>query len=361
MAAAGLAVESVSLRLGEFHLRDLTLAVAPGEVLVLLGPNGAGKSVSLETIAGFHRPARGRIRIAGREVTDWPPERRRIGFVFQSFGLFPHRSVAENVAMGMRPGQAGGPGEVAALLRRFGIAPLARRRPQFLSPGEMQRTALARALASRPDLFLLDEPFSALDAATRDGLRGELRQFLRETGIAALFVTHDHDDALALADRVAVMEAGAVVQTGAAAEVFARPASTAIARFLGFENLLEGRLLGTAGDGLARVAVGTGEILCPPPATPPPDGAVMLCIRAENVRIAAPGPLSGDNLFPVRVEALTALGPLRRITLAGAFPLTAYLLARDAAGLALGQVLTAQIEAAAIHVLPLGAAAGGRS
>ena len=361
MAAAGLAVESVSLRLGEFHLRDLTLAVAPGEVLVLLGPNGAGKSVSLETIAGFHRPATGQIRIAGREVTGWPPERRRIGFVFQSFGLFPHRSVAENVAIGMRPGQVDAAGEVAALLRRFGIAPLARRRPQFLSPGEMQRTALARALASRPDLFLLDEPFSALDAATRDGLRGELRQFLRETGIAALFVTHDHDDAQALADRVAVMEAGAVVQSGAPAEVFARPASPAIARFLGFENLLEGRLLGTAG-GLARVAVGGGEILCPLPATmPPPGGAVMLCIRAEAVRIAAPGPLSGDNLFPARVEALTALGPLRRITLAGAFPLTAYLLAPDAAGLAPGQALTARIDAAAIHVLPLADAGGGRS
>ena len=358
MEAAGLAVESVSLRLGEFHLRDLTLAVAPGEVLVLLGPNGAGKSVSLETIAGFHRPAKGQIRIAGREVTGWPPERRRIAFVFQSFGLFPHRSVAENVAMGMRPGQAGAADEVTALLRRFGIAHLAQRRPQFLSPGEMQRTALARALASRPDLFLLDEPFSALDAATRDGLRGELRQFLRETGIAALFVTHDHDDALALADRVAVMEAGAVVQTGAAAEVFARPASVAIARFLGFENLLEGRLLGTDGDGLARVAVGDGEILCPPPATPPPDGAVMLCIRAENVRIAAPGPLSGDNLFPTRIAALTALGPLRRITLAGAFPLTAYVLARDAVDFAVGQAKTAQIDAAAIHVLPLGAAAG---
>ncbi|HTT78451.1 MAG TPA: ATP-binding cassette domain-containing protein, partial [Stellaceae bacterium] len=168
------AVEGASLRLGDFALRDLDLALGRGEILVLLGPNGAGKSVSLEMIAGFHRPQRGRILVAGDDVTRLPPERRGIGLVVQDFGLFPHLTVAANVAFG-RPGV-----DIAALLKQVGIGHLAARRPGNLSAGERQRTALARALAIRPLLFLFDEPFSALDARTRTGLRDELKSFLRD-------------------------------------------------------------------------------------------------------------------------------------------------------------------------------------
>src|SRR5579883_282921 len=256
MSARGLALDGVSLRLGSFALRDLRLEIGTGEVLVLLGANGAGKSVCLETIAGFHRPDAGRILIGGRDVTAEPPERRRVGLLLQSFALFPHLSAAENVAVGFRGRNHREARRAAeALLARFGAEHLARRRPQLLSPGEKQRVALARALASRPDLFLFDEPFAALDSLTRDMLSLELAGFLRQSRIAALFVTHDHADALTLGDRIAVMKDGAIVQSGDVREVFRRPADPFVARFLGVENLVAARVAGEE-SGRWRAAVG---------------------------------------------------------------------------------------------------------
>ncbi|MGH7068042.1 MAG: ABC transporter ATP-binding protein, partial [Acetobacteraceae bacterium] len=216
MKAPAIAVEDLSLQLGAFALNHVRLAVAPGEILALLGPNGAGKSTTLETIAGFHRPREGRILIAGRDVTLLPPERRDVGLVFQNYGLFPHLTVAANVAFSL--GAKGAPHarraapEIRRLLARFGIEHLAHRYPHDLSPGEKQRTALARALVREPELFLFDEPFAALDARTREGLRDELGAFLRDAGIPAIFVTHDQADATVLADRVAIMNCGAIAQ-----------------------------------------------------------------------------------------------------------------------------------------------------
>ena len=185
--SSGLAVEALTLTLGDFHLRSLGLAVSRGQILVILGPNGSGKSVTLETIAGFHRPDSGRVIIGGRDVTKLAPERRNVGFVIQNFGLFPHLNVAQNVAIARRTGGKGieidrtvaVPRDDTGLLAYVGAAHLAHRRPEDSSPGEKQRVALARALASGPDLFLFDEPFAALDAQTRDQLRGELLSFLR--------------------------------------------------------------------------------------------------------------------------------------------------------------------------------------
>jgi ABC-type sulfate/molybdate transport systems ATPase subunit len=257
------AVEALTVTLGAFRLGPLDFAVAPGELLVILGPNGAGKSVTLEAIAGFHRPDAGRVLLAGRDVTRLPPERRRVGLVVQNFGLFPHLTVAQNVALARRSANAASvpptglppPGDTAAWLDYFGVAPLADRTPEDLSPGEKQRVALARTLAAAPELFLFDEPFSALDSPTREQLREELLAFLRALALPAIFVTHDCNDALRLADRVVVLRAGALVQNAPAAEVFRKPANSFVASFLGVENILDARMIGMS-DGLAMLAVG---------------------------------------------------------------------------------------------------------
>jgi molybdate/tungstate transport system ATP-binding protein len=365
---AGIAVEGLCLSLGAFRLDRIDLAASRGEILVLLGPNGAGKSVTLETIAGFHRPQRGRVWIAGREVTALPPERRKIGFVVQNFGLFPHLDVETNVAIARRRDRtargkspstrAAG---AAALLRRFGIAHLARRLPADLSPGEKQRVALARAIASAPDLFLFDEPFSALDAQTRGELRDELKTYLRELSLPAIFVTHDHSEARTLADKVAVLRAGAVLQSGPAAVVFQKPADSAVARFVGVENIVDGRVADVAG-GIVTVDVARTTLRAAAPNCAAAVGsAVRLGIRAEAVTIAplaaAPDAASGAAPFASRLDGkitgLRELGPLTMIAIDCSFALKAYALTPQARalGLAVGDAVIAQIAAEAVHVM----------
>ncbi len=351
MSAAGLDARDLKLQLGSFALRGASLAIEPGKALVLLGPNGAGKSVCLEAIAGFHRIARGTIHIAGRDVTALPPEQRHIGFVVQNFALFPHLSVAENIALG---GHArGNRVDIAAMLERFGIGHLGAARPTYLSPGEKQRVALARALASRPDLFLFDEPFAALDAATTLALRDELARFIRDTGLPAVFVTHDHAEARMLADEVAIIEGGAIRQSGCAAEVFERPASLAIARFLGIENLFEGEVAAIDGERI-RVRVGGGVIeAARRGATIMHGQAVSLCLRAENVHLLPPRSPPRAGTIAARVVALRPSGPLSTVTLDSGFPLIAYALPQTSAACALapGAPVDAAIDPAAIHVL----------
>ena len=351
MSAPGLAVTGIALRLGAFALSDVSFAAAPGEILVLLGTNGAGKSVCLETLAGFHKPACGRIEIAGRDVTRLAPERRRIAFLIQNFALFPHLTIAENVAIGSeRPDDAAA---IGGVLAHFGIAHLAASRPEHLSPGERQRAALARALASRPSLYLFDEPFAALDAATAETLRDELAGFVRRTGAASVFVTHDRADALALADRVAVIDAGTIRQHGPAGDVFARPGSIAIARLLGVENILEGRVAGETGA-VVEVRIGDAAIaVARCGAAPPLPPRVMLCIRAENVHLLPPQADARPNRLRARVADLRRSGPLWKVTLDCGFPLAAYALPQtvQATALAPGSEVDAAIDADAIHLL----------
>ena len=340
-AAAG---EGASLRLGDFALRDLDLALGHGEILVLLGPNGAGKSVSLEMIAGFHRPQRGRILVAGDDVTRLPPERRGIGLVVQDFGLFPHLTVAANVAFG-RPGV-----DIAALLKQVGIGHLAARRPGNLSAGEKQRTALARALAIRPLLFLFDEPFSALDARTRRGLRDELKSFLRDAGIAAIFVTHDPEDAWVLADRVAVIRDGAIVQAGAADAVFRKPASRWIAEFVGVETIVAGRIVARSGNA-CRIAVGTASLSSANPIGGPD---VLVCVRAEEVELRRADERAREGL-PGRIAGIANFGAWARVTVDCGFPLAALLTHRSIRDLELmqGKTIVACVNPEAVHLLPL--------
>ncbi len=220
---------------------EVALRVAQGEVLALLGPSGSGKTTLLRLIAGLLRPEAGYVRLEGEEVTAWPPERRRIGFLFQDYALFPHLSAWENIAFGLK--EVGWPKgrireRVEELLERMELTPHAHKRPEALSGGERQRVALARALAPRPRLLLLDEPLGALDLRLREELLFFLRRTLREEGLTALLVTHDQGEAFLLAQRVAILRAGRLVQEGLPEEVFARPRDLWTARFLGHKNLL---------------------------------------------------------------------------------------------------------------------------
>jgi ABC-type Fe3+/spermidine/putrescine transport system ATPase subunit len=364
------AIEGLSLSLAKFRLEHIDLAVEPGQILVLLGPNGAGKSVTLEAIAGFHRLEAGRIRFGERDVTALAPEHRNVGLLFQDFSLFPHMTVAANIALGLRarrpaaavPDSGMPRRDLDGLLGYFGIAGLAQRLPGGLSPGERQRAALARGMAAAPELFMFDEPFSALDMRSRELLRADLGRFLHASRIPAIFVTHDQADAFALADRIAVMREGRIVQAGAPATIFRTPVNRFVAEFVGVENILAGRFAGTAGD--LRVFSVAGQILHGSAGAEPVTGQrdMLLCIRAEDVAVeplagrAAPG----ANLLRGQVVAIATLGALCRLTLDCGFPLHAYVMSREARerGISRGSQLRVEIKAEAIHAI---APAAGQS
>jgi putative spermidine/putrescine transport system ATP-binding protein len=231
---------------------EVALEAWEGEVLALLGPSGSGKSTLLKLVAGLLAPEEGFVRFGGMDLTPLPPERRHVGFLFQDYALFPHLTVAENIAFGLleaRWPKAAREERVRELLARMELTPHAGKRPQELSGGEQQRVALARALAPRPRLLLLDEPLGALDLRLREELLFFLRRTLREEGVTTLLVTHDQGEAFLLAQRVALMREGRIVQVGRPEEVYARPKDAWTARFLGHKNLLsptESQALGLA-------------------------------------------------------------------------------------------------------------------
>ncbi|WP_457628470.1 ABC transporter ATP-binding protein [Oceanithermus sp.] len=250
-----LAWRNVVVRYPGFEL-VLDLEVARGETLALLGPSGSGKSSALRVAAGLERPSAGRVFLGGRDVTDLPPERRGVGFVFQDYALFPHLTVEKNVTFGLEE-HGWEPARirrrVGELLEQMGLVAHARKKPEQLSGGERQRVALARALASEPGVLLLDEPLGALDLRLRERLLLELRRVLAGEEVTAVFVTHDQTEAFVTAERVAIVKNGRLVQQGAPAEVFERPADVWTARFLGHKNVLapeEAAALGLAGGPL---------------------------------------------------------------------------------------------------------------
>lgn len=357
-------IEGLTVRLGAFSLKHVDLEVEPGQILVILGPNGAGKSVTLEAIAGFHRLEAGRIRFGERDVTALAPEHRNVGLLFQDFSLFPHLSVAQNIALGLKARPKVAQSIVSAVPHRdlsglmayFGIAHLAERSPDTLSPGEKQRTALARGMATAPDLFLFDEPFSAIDMRTRGQLCADLGRFLHAARTPAIFVTHDQADAFAMADKIAIMRAGQIVQSGPPATIFKTPVNHFVADFLGVENLLAGRFDGVM-DGLQVFSVGDQRLYAAADGnqrTEPRD--VLLCIRAGDVDVdPSPGEraMGGSNLLSGRITALASLGALARLTLDCGFPLQAYVLAREVRerALALGNRVSIEIRADAIHAI----------
>ncbi len=289
---------------GTRALLPTELTVAPGEILSLLGPSGCGKTTLLRIIAGLEQPDAGsQVWFGDEDVTDLPVEKRNVGMVFQSYALFPNMSVSANVAYGLRIRKLSKSeirSRVEEVLSLCQLAEYADRPVSALSGGQRQRVALARAFAPRPRILLLDEPLSALDAALRDSLRDELALLLRRFGITAVFVTHDQSEAMAIADRVAVMSGGSIEQIGAPEDLYRRPASAFVARFVGNAMPLSGAV---TPQGLSL----PGGILPLPGA----DAGKQAFVRAEDVRIDPQGPLSGT------VETVTFLGGHYRVGLAG--------------------------------------------
>jgi ABC-type Fe3+/spermidine/putrescine transport system ATPase subunit len=261
-------LEDIWVRLGGFQLRGINLHIRPGEYRVLLGSTGTGKTVLLETIAGLHHPGRGKILLKGRDITHLAPEERHVGVVYQEYALFPHMSVFRNIAFGLqikRIDKEKIKTAVEETSRFLDIAHILSRMPGHLSGGERQRVALARALVLKPHMLLLDEPLSAVDRLTRERLQTELKRIHQELGITILHITHDLDEAFLLADHLAVMRAGAVLQEGTPEEISAHPESRFVAELTGVSNFVPARVIG---DGMIYVD-GMGlldpELLSPAP------------------------------------------------------------------------------------------------
>ena len=233
---------SVSQVFGDFTaVDDIDLSIPSGKLTTLLGPSGCSKTTSLRMLAGYTRPTSGRILIDGADATTTPPEKRGLGMVFQSYALFPHMTVADNVGYGLKlrgVSKAERSARVAESLALVGLEHLAARRPKALSGGQQQRVALARAIAIRPKLLLLDEPLSNLDARLRVQMRAEIRRIQSETGLTVVLVTHDQDEALEMSDEMVLMRAGRIMQQGSPADVFGAPAGRFVADFLGYENFV---------------------------------------------------------------------------------------------------------------------------
>lgn len=345
---------------GGLELRcDGTLRMDGARVAVLFGPSASGKTTLLRCLAGLDRPDEGRIAWRGEEWLGQgaclPPQRRGIGYVTQESALFPHLSVRANVAFGA-PGREAA-SRVAEMLALFGIETLAERRVAGLSGGEKQRVALARALARHPRLLLLDEPFSALDAPTRMQLRGELRERLRRLKIPAILVTHDRNEAMALADDLLVLSAGKVVQRGPATAVFNAPASAEVARLVGVETVLPA-LCESRSDGLLRFQVGLGSLVAVDTGAVESGEEALLCIRAEDVILARHEDTASSprNRLAVSVESIESEGGLVRLALDAGFPLKALLTRQSCAELGLepGARAWASVKAPHVHVIPRG-------
>ncbi len=301
---ARLEIRNLAKRYGDFYaVRDVSLSIEDGEFLVLLGPSGCGKTTTLRMVAGFIEPSAGEVRLGGQDVTLLPPWRRNAGMVFQSYALFPHLTVAQNVAFGLEMRKLARPDierrveEVLALVRLAGYGD---RLPRQLSGGQQQRVALARALAIRPDVLLLDEPLSNLDAKLRQEVRVEIRELQKKLGLTTVMVTHDQEEALTMADRLVVMNEGSVRQVGNQRDLYERPADRFVAGFVGRSTFLDGTIEAPGrftSDGGLRLACTDGA-----------PGKATLALRPERVEIAAQ-PLSGlDNDLPGTVEFVSYLG-----------------------------------------------------
>jgi iron(III) transport system ATP-binding protein len=306
MAPISIQLDRISKRFdhtvkGEVYaVREVSLGVQQGELLTLLGPSGCGKSTTLRMIAGFEEPDEGTILIGGKDVTHVLPNRRGIGFVFQNYALFPHLSVFENVAYGLRVqgrDNAAITRAVGDVLELVGLGRYERQQPHQLSGGEQQRVALARAVVFQPEVLLFDEPLSNLDAKLRVEMREQIRELQKRIGITTVYVTHDQEEAMAISDRIAVMDHGEVVQEGSAHQLYYRPASEFVARFIGRTNILAGRVVSAAEvevEGL-RIALAAGRAA---------GETVQLVVRPEMIELTS----AADDTGAARIAQRTFLG-----------------------------------------------------
>ncbi len=336
----------------EFSLKDINLEVKKGEYFVILGPTGAGKTLLLETIAGFHFPDTGEVWIERHDVTNLPPERRKIGFIYQDYSLFPHFTVEENIEFGLKLKKSSATENrkrLKEIMDWLSILHLAHRYPATLSGGEQQKVAIARAIAIEPSVLLLDEPLSALDLRTRDYLREELKKIKRELGITMVHVTHDQTEAMVLADRIAVMMNGRIMQVGTPYEIFNKPQNEEIADFVGIENILSGVVRNNE-NGVAEIEVDIGGNIfavsdyCA--------DAVKLFIRPEDIILSeSRGESSARNVLKGRIEALDDMGTLTRVKLDNSLVALITKQSRESLGLQKGEEVYATFKATSVHVV----------
>ena len=293
----------VSKRFGAFTaVDDLDLTVPQGSFFALLGPSGCGKTTTLRMVAGLEQPTAGRLLIGGVDITDSKPYRRPVNTVFQSYALFPHLDIFENVAFGLRRRRSRQvTQEVDAVLELVQLASLARRKPAQLSGGQQQRVALARAIVNRPDVLLLDEPLGALDLKLRRQMQIELKRIQTEVGLTFIHVTHDQEEAMTMADTIAVMNAGRIEQLGAPADLYERPATTFAANFLGQSNLLAATVTGASGADLLLDVHGVRVVL-PRDRSAAREGQLWLGVRPEKLRVTTAG-ATGNCLTGVVTDA----------------------------------------------------------
>lgn len=325
-------------------LRALDLTVEPGSLTAILGPSGTGKTTVLRLIAGLMAPDAGDIRLGGRSLLPLPPERRGVVMVFQNPLLFPHLTVAQNVGFGLRM-RGLSPDAIRqrteAMLHRVRLDGLGSRRPSQISGGQAQRVALARALVLEPQLLLLDEPLSSLDASLRDEMRGLIRDLQQDLGVTTLIVTHDQTEAVVLADSVAVLLDGRVAQHAPPQDMYRRPATAAVARFFGALNLVPARRVG-------RMIHSSLGPMTPADLPATPDGDVFLLIRPEALRLG-----EGPDARPARVRECAFLGTQTRVTLDCAGTELHALVSPDLAlGLSAGQDIGLTIPPGALWVVP---------
>jgi spermidine/putrescine transport system ATP-binding protein len=312
-------IDHVTKRFGAFlAVDDADFDIRRGEFFSMLGPSGCGKTTTLRMIAGFEQPTSGQVRLEGKDVSRVPPYKRQVNTVFQQYALFPHMTVWENVAFGLRskkvPKAQIGP-RVDEMLEVVRLGDFARRKPAQMSGGQQQRVALARALVNYPSALLLDEPLGALDLKLRQAMQLELKRIQREVGITFVFVTHDQEEALTMSDRIAVMCDGRVEQIGTPEEIYHQPASVFVAGFIGMANLMRARVDGFDGEfATTRLA---GDVFVPAPPTPGLDRGefATLMVRPERLHVQLEPPSGARVGIPATVADLVFQGPVLRLGL----------------------------------------------
>ena len=313
-------LDRVTKRFGEtVALFDTTLSIDAGELFFLLGPSGCGKTTLLRLIAGLHEPSDGRILFGDRDVTGLGTEKRNAVMCFQSYALWPHMTVRDNVRFGLgvrKIGRGEQDRRVDEVLRLVRISEYAGRKPNQLSGGQQQRVALARAIAVRPDVLLLDEPLSNLDAKLRNEMRSEIRRICKESGVTAVYVTHDQKEALSVADRIAVLKDGRVVQVGSPGELYHRPTSTFVADFVGQTNLIDGDVVASDDSGIT-VATSFGRFVGKPASRIDGGGRVTISVRPEQMRLTAFDRFDKPNRLQGVVRSTTFLGEASEHVLVG--------------------------------------------
>ena len=313
-----LTVEHVTKKFGDFIAIDnISFSVEPGEFVTLLGPSGCGKTTLLKSIAGFYEPDSGSITINGEDVTRTPPERRDTTMCFQSYALFPHLNAAENIVFGLRQKrmEASARNEIlSSAASQVDITSQLRKMPRQLSGGQQQRVALARALAMRSSIILFDEPLSNLDAKLREQVRFEILQLQKKYEFTALYVTHDQSEALAMSDRILVMDRGRIRQKGSPEDIYRNPADSFVAGFIGTANILDAEVIGSVVGGKYRVSTAMGELMIQSP-NPPSGEKVKIAWRPEAARIITAN--IEENSFEAQVSLAVYQGNLMDLLVNG--------------------------------------------